>query len=99
MKCDKCGYDYFNSGDSAHVCGPIEFESKIKGLTDFDGNQLFIGDSVACLPPHYRCMVKGTVIGFTKKQIVIEYKPHFGSVWADRLEITRREPGYVVKIG
>ena len=67
-------------------------------MKDFDGNELQIGDKVAVLPPHYRCMVKGTVIGFTPKQIVIEYKPHFGSVWADRLETTRRESGYVCKM-
>ena len=23
MKCFKCGYDWSNSGDSAHVCGPV----------------------------------------------------------------------------
>ncbi len=23
MKCNKCGYDWSNSGDSAHVCGPL----------------------------------------------------------------------------
>ncbi len=27
MKCNKCGYDWSNSGDSAHVCGPVNFPS------------------------------------------------------------------------
>jgi hypothetical protein len=25
MKCDKCGYEWINSGDSAHVCGAVNF--------------------------------------------------------------------------
>lgn len=28
-KCDKCGYDWSNSGDSAHVCGPINHTVKM----------------------------------------------------------------------
>jgi hypothetical protein len=67
-------------------------------MQDFLGKELNEGDYVAVLPPNYRHMVKGKVIGFTKKQIVIEYLPHNGS-WADKLEITRREPHYVSKIG
>lgn len=27
MKCNKCGYDDNGSGDSAHVCGPVNFPS------------------------------------------------------------------------
>lgn len=67
-------------------------------MKDFNGNELAIGDTVAVLPPNYRCMIKGKVVGFTPKQIVVEYNPHFGGVWADRVEITRRDPGYVAKI-
>lgn len=68
-------------------------------MNDFNGNPLAIGDTVAVLPPHYRCMVKGTIVGFTPKQIVIEYYPHFNSVtFRDKPMITRREPGYVCKM-
>ena len=28
MKCDKCGYDDNGTGDTAHVCGPIELKLK-----------------------------------------------------------------------
>jgi hypothetical protein len=28
MKCDKCGYDDKGTGDTAHVCGPIELKLK-----------------------------------------------------------------------
>ena len=28
MKCDKCGYDDNGTGDTAHVCGPINLEFK-----------------------------------------------------------------------
>lgn len=66
-------------------------------MKDFNGNELAIGDTVAVLPPNYRCMIKGKVVGFTPKQIVVEYEPYFGSR-VDRVEITRRDPGYVAKI-
>jgi len=26
MKCDKCGYDDNGTGDSAHVCGPVQIK-------------------------------------------------------------------------
>jgi hypothetical protein len=28
MKCDKCGYDDNGTGDTTHVCGPIELKLK-----------------------------------------------------------------------
>ena len=100
MKCNKCGYDDNGTGDFAHVCGPIEIKKTVKTNTmkDFNGNELAIGDTVAVLPPNYRCMVKGKVIGFTPKQIVVEYKPYFGPVLGDRVMTTRRDSGYVAKI-
>lgn len=29
MKCIKCGYDYSNSGDSAHVCGGYSLQKQV----------------------------------------------------------------------
>ena len=29
-RCPKCGYDYNESGDSAHVCGPVEVKQPTK---------------------------------------------------------------------
>jgi hypothetical protein len=36
MKCNKCGYDWSNSGDSTHVCGPVKVMQQRTwvGLTD-----------------------------------------------------------------
>lgn len=31
MKCSKCGYDWRNSGDSAHVCGPVKVKQQEQG--------------------------------------------------------------------
>jgi len=31
MKCNKCGYDWSNSGDSAHVCGPVKVMQQEQG--------------------------------------------------------------------
>jgi hypothetical protein len=68
-------------------------------MQDFLGKELNEGDYVAVLPPHYRHMVKGKVVGFTKKQIVIEYFPLNSYHHRDVAAITRREPHYVSKIG
>jgi len=36
-KCNKCGYDYSSSGDSAHMCEPIKIQQRTwVGLTDDD---------------------------------------------------------------
>ena len=29
MKCDKCGYDDKGTGDTAHICGPVNFPTPI----------------------------------------------------------------------
>ena len=34
MKCDKCGYDDKGTGDTAHVCGPVQI--KIKTYEEHD---------------------------------------------------------------
>jgi len=34
MKCNKCGYDWGDSGDSAHVCGVVAIKKQWVGLTD-----------------------------------------------------------------
>jgi len=31
MKCNKCGYDWSNSGDSAHVCWPVKVMQQEQG--------------------------------------------------------------------
>lgn len=35
-KCAKCGYDYSGSGDSAHVCGPVEVKGYSKTKTQWE---------------------------------------------------------------
>jgi hypothetical protein len=40
MRCNKCGYDWSNSGDSAHVCGPVVVRKPWVGLTEEDVNEM-----------------------------------------------------------
>jgi hypothetical protein len=41
-KCNKCGYDYSGSGDSAHVCGPVKIQQRTwVGLTDEERMELY----------------------------------------------------------
>jgi hypothetical protein len=39
-KCAKCGYDSSNSGDTAHVCGPVEIKRESM-LTAKEAKQLY----------------------------------------------------------
>lgn len=74
-------------------------------MKDFNGNALKEGDSVAYLPPNYRHLVKGMVVGFTPKGVVIErykspediqeYENRYGKYHPT---IDRRETGYVARI-
>lgn len=75
-------------------------------MKDFNGSALIIGDSVAYLPPNYRHLVKGTVVGFTPKGVVIErynspeeiqkYENHYNRKYIPTID--RRETGYVARI-
>ena len=75
-------------------------------MKDFNGNALKEGDSVAYLPPNYRHLVKGMVVGFTPKGVVIEryqteeyirsYNLRYNTPYHPTID--RRERGYVAKI-
>jgi hypothetical protein len=40
-KCNKCGYDYSSSGDSAHMCEPIKIQQRTwVGLTDGEAHRI-----------------------------------------------------------
>lgn len=75
-------------------------------MKDFNGVELREGDTVAYLPPNYRHLIKGMVVGFTPKMIAIQREPDARTIkfYQDRNApiqhtIDRREPGYVTKIG
>jgi hypothetical protein len=67
-------------------------------MKDFNKNELAVGDFVAMLPPNYRHMVQGRVVGFTPKQIKIEWLPDYNRRHGRPPEVCTREPGYVAKI-
>ena len=67
-------------------------------MKDFDGKELVIGDTVAFLEPHYRHMVKGRVVDFTKAKIRIEYEYPRTGYYQGQLMQCLREPSYVAKI-
>jgi len=69
-------------------------------MKDFNGNELHVGDFVAFLEPNYRHMVQGRVIGFTPKQIRIEYPQNgwHNGVKGPYMEQCLRERSYVAKI-
>ncbi len=69
-------------------------------MKDFNGNTLALGDFVAFLEPNYRHMVQGRVVGFTPKQIRIEFTPYYYNR-KDRAVETQtclRDQNYVAKI-
>lgn len=75
-------------------------------MKDFNDVELKEGDLVAYLPPNYRHLIRGRVIGFTPKMIVIEREPtaqiinYYAVAGVPiRHTIDRREPGYVTKLG
>ena len=70
---------------------------------DFDKQPLEVGDLVAFLPPNYRHMIKGRVIGFTPKMIRIEHilEQKQLELYRERnypIPTSLRESGYVVKM-
>lgn len=70
---------------------------------DFDKQPLEVGDLVAFLPPNYRHMIKGRVIGFTPKMIRIEHilEQKQLELYRERnypIPTSLRESGYVVKL-
>ena len=42
-------------------------------MRDFFNTELTVGDTVAFMAPGYRNLVKGTIIRFTPKMVIIEY--------------------------
>jgi hypothetical protein len=72
-------------------------------MIDFDKQPLAVGDLVAFLPPNYRHMIKGRVIGFTPKMIRIEHvlSPKDYELYRERnyaIPTSLRDHGYVVKL-
>jgi hypothetical protein len=72
-------------------------------MIDFDKQPLAVGDLVAFLPPNYRHMIKGRVIGFTPKMIRIEHvlEPKQLELYRERnypIPTSLRDHGYVVKL-
>jgi len=72
-------------------------------MIDFDKQPLAVGDLVAFLPPSYRHMIKGRVIGFTPKMIRIEHvlEPKQLELYRERnyaIPTSLRESGYIVKL-
>jgi hypothetical protein len=70
-------------------------------MKDFNGNTLVLGDIVAFLEPNYRHMTQGRVVGFTPKQIRIEFTPFYarsGTRYEGKIETALREHNYVAKI-
>lgn len=70
---------------------------------DFEGTELSFGDSVAYIDTYTRQLKRGTVIGFTAKNVVVEYDVA-EYVYADgrirpayKQEVYR-EPRYIVKV-
>lgn len=76
-------------------------------MKDFNDTDLALGDTVAYLPPNYRHLIRGTVVGFTPKGVVIERYKSPAEIRDYNLRyntpyhpiIDRRERGYVAKIG
>lgn len=72
--------------------------------SDFSGVPLIEGDLVAYLPPNYRHMIRGIVVGFTPKMIRIQrilptadLERYVANGWALPLDL--RDSGYVVRLG
>ena len=72
--------------------------------SDFCGRALVEGDLVAYLPPNYRHMIRGIVVGFTPKMIRIQrilpapdLQRYAANGWA--LPVDLRDSGYVVLLG
>jgi hypothetical protein len=75
-------------------------------MKDFNDTDLAVGDTVAYLPPNYRHLIRGTVVGFTPKGVVIEryqteeyirsYNLRYNTPYHPTID--RRERGYVAKI-
>jgi len=70
MKCDKCGYDYSNSGDSAHVCFPVNLKKTMvifdkhysdESLIDLEGHIAdALSDNIAGIPRDEYGFLTGT---------------------------------------
>lgn len=72
--------------------------------SDFSGIPLVEGDLVAYLPPNYRHMIRGIVVGFTPKMIRIQRilpRADLDRYMANGypLPLDLRDSGYVVRLG
>jgi hypothetical protein len=69
-------------------------------MKDFNNNPLALGDYVAFLEPNYRHMVQGRIVGFTPKQIRIEFTPYYYNRTNRAVETQTclRDQSYVAKI-
>jgi hypothetical protein len=76
----------------------------MSNLKDFAGNELSIGDEVAYIGTHYRHMVSGIVVAFTKHKIRVGHKTYDQRTidacerYNHPLPTDLREPGYVALI-
>lgn len=70
---------------------------------DFEGTDLVVGDSVAYIDTYTRQLKRGAVVGFTAKNVVVEYDTpgwynyHNGTDVPPGKGIVHREHRYVVK--
>ena len=55
MKCDKCRYDDNGTGDTAHVCGPVQI--KIKTYEEFDRFEEHMAKDESHLPVSEQSLV------------------------------------------
>lgn len=71
---------------------------------DFEGTDLVVGDSVAYIDTYTRQLKRGTVKGFTAKNVAVEYDvPGYFVQWRNehvpaRKGVILRENRYVVKV-
>lgn len=66
-------------------------------MKDFLGNELAVGDKVACLEKDYKNLMKATIIKITAKTILVEYTRR---AFPDRIvtEQVKRFSDQVIKI-
>ena len=48
-------------------------------MKDIFGNSLEVGDTVAINPPYYKGLVKGVILKFTPKSVLVEHDSNYGS--------------------
>jgi len=63
-------------------------------MKDFLGAELHIDDTVVMIRPHYRELVKATIVKFTDKFVFVKYKLHFGESY----ETVKQTPDQLIKV-